>query len=286
VARENQVWGYRRIHGELVTMGIAIAPSSVWAIWKRHGIETSPRRSGPSWAEFLAAQAKGLIACEFFSVDTVLFRRLYVLFFIHHDTRLVRLAGVTARPVTGWVTQQARNVCMEFAEQAAATKFLVRDRDTKFGASFDTVLVSEGNPSATRAGGGSTASRPRASLWGCWPCQRTYARSVRCKPRHRPNAVAGPDDGPRRTQCLRPTPMSTGWGTSAPPTDQVGRRRPLLQLDVDAQGLNPPTARDWVNPRPQLIPGLRPSARPFCRSDEGIFRRYPSVGRWANDKTP
>jgi transposase InsO family protein len=111
---------------------------------KRHRIEPSPRRSGPSWAEFLAAQAKGLIACDFFSVDTVLFRWLYVLFFIHHDTRLVRLAGVTARPVTGWVTQQARNVCMELAEHAAATKFPIRDRDTKFSASFDAVFVAEG----------------------------------------------------------------------------------------------------------------------------------------------
>jgi len=144
LAQENPGWGYRRIHGELATMGIVIAPSSVWAILKRHGIEPSPRRSGPSWAEFLATQAKGLIACDFFSVDTVLFRRLYVLFFIHHDTRLVRLAGVTAKPVTGWVTQQARNVCMELAEHAAATKFLIRDRDTKFSASFDAVFVAEG----------------------------------------------------------------------------------------------------------------------------------------------
>jgi putative transposase len=69
-AKENPNWGYRRIHGELVTMGIVIAPSSVWAILKRHGVEPSPRRSGPTWAEFLAAQAKGLMACDFFHVDT------------------------------------------------------------------------------------------------------------------------------------------------------------------------------------------------------------------------
>ena len=146
LAKENPAWGYRRIHGELATMGIPIAPSSVWAILKRHGIEPSPRRSGPTWAELLAAQAKGLIACDFFSVDTVLLRRLYVLFFIHHDTRLVRIAGVTANPAADWVTQQARNLCMALtlAEQAAAVKFLIRDRDTKFTASFDTVFVAEG----------------------------------------------------------------------------------------------------------------------------------------------
>jgi transposase InsO family protein len=124
-------------------MGIPIAASSVWAILKRHNIEPSPRRSGPTWAEFLTAQAKGLIACDFFSVDTVLLRRLYVLFFIHHDARVVRIAGVTAKPAAGWVTQQARNICMELAEQANTVKFLIRDRDTKLTGSFDAVFAAE-----------------------------------------------------------------------------------------------------------------------------------------------
>src|SRR5579875_797246 len=144
LAKENPNWGYRRIHGELATMGIAIAPSSVWAILKRHGIEPSPRRSGPTWAEFLAAQAKGLMACDFFHVDTVLLRRLYVLVFIHHDTRLVRIAGITANPVAAWVTQQARNLSMELADQANAITFLIRDRDAKFTTSFDDVFAAEG----------------------------------------------------------------------------------------------------------------------------------------------
>jgi putative transposase len=144
LAKENPAWGYRRIQGELATMGVPIAPSSVWAILKRHDIEPSPRRSGPTWAEFLAAQAKGLIACDFFSVDTVLLRRLYVLFFIHHDTRFVWIAGVTAYPVSDWVTQQARNLFMELAERAAVVKFLIRDRDAKFNGSFDAVFAAEG----------------------------------------------------------------------------------------------------------------------------------------------
>jgi transposase len=144
LAKENPGWGYRRIPGELATMGIAIAPSSVWVILKRHGVEPSPRRSGPTWAELLAAQAKGMMACDFFHVDTVFLRRLYVLVFIHHDTRLVRIAGVTAKPVTDWVTQQARNLSMELAEQASAVKFLIRDRDEKFTASFDAVFAADG----------------------------------------------------------------------------------------------------------------------------------------------
>jgi putative transposase len=144
LAKENPQWGYRRIHGELATMGVVIAASSVWAILKRHGIDPSPRRSGPTWAEFLAAQVKGLMACDFFHVDTVLLRRLYVLVFIHHDSRLVRIAGVTAKPVSAWVTQRARNLSMELADQASTLKFLIRDRDTKYTASFDAVFAAEG----------------------------------------------------------------------------------------------------------------------------------------------
>ncbi len=144
LARENPTWGYRRIHGELASMGISIAPSSVWAILKRQGIDPAPRRSAPTWAEFLQAQAKGRIACDFFHVDTVLLRRLYVLFFIDHDTRRVHLAGVTANPVTGWVAQQARNFCFDLAERATPATFLIRDRDTKFTASFDAVFAAVG----------------------------------------------------------------------------------------------------------------------------------------------
>jgi hypothetical protein len=144
LAKENPTWGYRRIHGELATMGIVIAASSVWAILKRHGVDPSPRRLGPTWAEFLRAQAKGMMACDFFHIDTVLLRRLYVLVFIHHDTRLVRIAGITSDPVASWVTQQARNLSMELAEQTNPVKFLIRDRDSKFPASFDAVFASIG----------------------------------------------------------------------------------------------------------------------------------------------
>jgi hypothetical protein len=125
-------------------MGVRLAPSSVWAILRRHGIEPAPRRAGPTWAEFLRAQATTMLACDFFTVDTVLLRRLYVLFFIEVDTRRVYLAGVTANPVGQWVTQQARNLSWALSERSRAAKFLVRDRDTKFSASFDEVFRAEG----------------------------------------------------------------------------------------------------------------------------------------------
>ena len=144
LAQENPMWGYRRIHGELATIGIRLAPSSVWAILRSHGIEPTPRRSGPTWAEFLRAQATTLLACDFFTVDTVLLRRLYVLFFIEIDSRRVHLSGVTANPIGAWVTQQARNLSLVLAERSRAVKFLIRDRDTKFTASFDEVFRAEG----------------------------------------------------------------------------------------------------------------------------------------------
>ena len=136
--------GYRRIHGELATMGVRLAASNVWAILRRHGIEPSPRRSGPTWAEFLRAQATTLLACDFFTVDTVLLRRLYVLFFIEIHTRRVHLSGITATPVGEWVVQQARNLSFALAERACPAKFLIRDRDTKFTATFDEVFRSDG----------------------------------------------------------------------------------------------------------------------------------------------
>jgi hypothetical protein len=144
LAKGYPTWGYRRIQGELLTMGVTIAASRVWAILSRRGIEPSPRRSGPTWGEFLFAQAKGLMACDLFRVDIVLLRRVYVLVFGNYDTRVVRVAGVTAEPVAGWVIQQARNLSLDLAGQANSVKFLIRDRDTMFTVSFDAVFAAEG----------------------------------------------------------------------------------------------------------------------------------------------
>jgi transposase InsO family protein len=136
--------GYRRIHGELAATGVRLAPSTVWAILRRHGLEPVPRRSGPTWSEFLKAQATTMLVCDFFTVDTVLLRRLYVLFFIEIDARRIHLSGVTGKPVGEWVTQQARNLSFVLAEGSRTARFLIRDRDTKFTAGFDEVFCSEG----------------------------------------------------------------------------------------------------------------------------------------------
>jgi putative transposase len=113
MARDNPGWGHRRIQGELARLGHQVAPSTVWEILDAAGIDPAPRRCGPSWRQFLSAQVHAMIACDFFTVDTVTLKRLYVLVFIEHGTRLLYLAGVTANPTGAWVAQQARNLAME-----------------------------------------------------------------------------------------------------------------------------------------------------------------------------
>jgi putative transposase len=144
MARDNPARGYRRIHGELTGLGYTLAPSTVWKILNDAGIDPAPNRRGQTWRTFLAAQAYTILAADFLHVDTVLLRRLYVLFFIEHATRRVHLAGITAHPTGPWVTQQARNLLMDPGDQTARLKFLIRDRDPKFTAAFDAVFTAIG----------------------------------------------------------------------------------------------------------------------------------------------
>ena len=144
LAKENPLWGYRRIHGELAKLGVMIAPSTVWEILRAAGIDPAPRRAAPTWRQFLHAQAAGILAVDFLHVDTVLLKRLYVLVFIEHGTRRMHLGGVTANPTGEWTVQQARNLAISLGERFEDIKFLLRDCGSNFTAWFNAVFQAAG----------------------------------------------------------------------------------------------------------------------------------------------
>jgi putative transposase len=144
IATDNPAWGHRRVQGELVRLGHQIAASTVWQILRDAGIDPAPRRSGPTWKQLLAAQARGIIAADFVHVDTVLLRRVYALIVIEHHTRQVHLAGITMHPDGAWTTQAARNFLMDLGQRTASVRFLIRDRAGQYTESFDAVFTAAG----------------------------------------------------------------------------------------------------------------------------------------------
>ncbi len=144
IATDNPAWGHRRVQGELAKLGHPIAASTVWQILHDAGIGPAPRRTGPTWKQFLTAQARGILAVDFVYVDTVLLRRLYALIVIEHGTRRVHLAGITTHPDGAWTAQAARNFLMDLGQNAASVKFLIRDRAGQFTSSFDAVFTAAG----------------------------------------------------------------------------------------------------------------------------------------------
>ncbi len=162
LARENPRWGYPRISGELAKVGIVVSTSTVRRVLRAARLQPAPRRVGPTWRAFLAAQTPGVLACDFFCVDTILLRRLDVLFFIEHESRRVHLAGITTNPTGTWVAQQARNLAI--SDPLERFRFLTRDRDAKFTNAFDTILTSD--PGDLPSAGPAAATNSPSCLLG------------------------------------------------------------------------------------------------------------------------
>jgi putative transposase len=144
LVRENPGWGYRRVHGELLVLGVKVAASTVWEILHDAGIDPAPERSSTTWADFLRSQAEALLACDFFETVTLSGARLHVLAVIEHASRRIRILGATAHPTASWAAQAAKNLVMDLDDANCRARFLIRDRDGKFPDLFDAVLADAG----------------------------------------------------------------------------------------------------------------------------------------------
>ncbi len=144
LAAENPTWGYRRIADEIAGLGRKVSPATVWAILKKTGFDPAPQRGDLTWAQFLKAQTSGILACDFFSVETITLARLYCFAIVEHATRRVHVLGVTANPTAAWAAQQARNLMLDLGDRAGDFRFLIRARDSKFTTLFDQVFTAEG----------------------------------------------------------------------------------------------------------------------------------------------
>ncbi|MGC5010102.1 hypothetical protein ACLQ2R_05000 [Streptosporangium sp. DT93] len=144
LVRENSSWGYRRVHGELTTFGITVAPSTVWEILKQEGIDPAPEQASTTWADFLRSQAEALLACDFIETATLDGGRQYILAVIDHATRRARVLGITVRPAANRVVQAVKNLVIDLEDTGYRPRYLSRDRDGKLPALMDEILAAAG----------------------------------------------------------------------------------------------------------------------------------------------
>jgi hypothetical protein len=140
----NTSWGYRRVHAELLTLGVKVAAPTVWEILREAGIDPAPDRAATTWTQFLRSQAEALLSADFIETITLTGTRMYVPAVIEHTSRRIRILGATAHPTAAWVTQAARNLVMDIEDARCRVKYLIRDRDAKYPAAFDAVPTDAG----------------------------------------------------------------------------------------------------------------------------------------------
>jgi len=145
LAQENPSWGYGKIKGELTKLSFRVSQSTVRNILDRNGIQPASVRNGSiGWKTLMQHYKDQILACDFFTVETIWLQTIYVLFFIELGSRQVRIAGITSNPNEVWVTQQTRQLIWELPEADHSLGFLIHDNDRKFSQAFDTVFESEG----------------------------------------------------------------------------------------------------------------------------------------------
>ena len=248
LARENPRWGYQRIVGELVGLGVQVSPTTVRRILGDAGSGPVGARNWLSWRQFIRGQAQSMVACDFFTVDTVTLRRIYVLFFIELSTRRVHVAGMTENPHGAWTAQQARNFMFSLPERERPLEFMVRDNDGKFTRAFDTVFNTEGIRvihTPVRA--------PKAN--GCSRAVRRHrkTRVPRLAAAHQPQApttragrVCRSLQPPQAAPCARAL-------TARTPAPSADRNKPVGRRDLQTRPARRPHPRVHhrrVEPRP------------------------------------
>lgn len=247
LARENPSWGYRRVHGELAGLGCRVGASTVWRILTAAGLDPAPRRTGPTWREFLTAQARGILACDLFHVETVSLTRLYGFFVVEHATRRVRILGVTAYPTGDWLAQLARNLIMDLDEAGQSFRFLIRDHDGKFSRVFDTVLTAAGMQIVT-----TPVQAPRANA-----IAERFVGSLRRELLDRILIVNPAARGRRAGRIRTALQRSSSAPRSRPSCPAAAGTRPAPRPTHPGRPLRPPR---WAAPRIHAGRIARPSS--------------------------
>lgn len=236
LARENPCWGYRRIHGELLVLGINIAASTVWEILGQAGIDPASERTSATWASFLRSQADVLLACDFFETVTLNGARLYVLAVIEHASRRIRILGATPHPTACWVIQAARNLVMDLEDVGSRARFLIRDRDGKFPGLFDALSKTPASRSCSAVSRCRENERGHGAMGADLP-----SRAARPDPDLEPGALAA---GTARVRAvLQRAPAASG-----------NRERPAAARIACT---HPRTGRRHPTSRPQTRPPRR-----------------------------